>query len=200
MSGAIQLFSVPVYKGSITGTEDNIKQTWDLLNSIWEDCEEGVWSGETGKSTGQKDLMLHQRPEIEWLIASMFPSVIDYWDNYLGYAPGRIDVTSSWANLHYDNDCTLEHSHSDGVRQAHVASVFYLKKQQGGDIVFSDPLDYIRRLTPIANPAGDAILGKQVECLTGDFLLFPGWLRHKTLPANGKRVAISVNFYGRVLD
>jgi len=200
MSDRVDMFSIPIYKGSLSGDVVDIENTWDLLNDIWGECEEGVWSGETGRTTAEKNLMLHTYREMEWIIEGMLPSVVDYWDNHLRYAPSQIQVSSSWANLHFDNDVTMEHSHSDGVRQAHVASVFYLKKQEGGDILFCNPLDYIHRLTPLANPVGDAILSKEVKCLTGDFLLFPGWLRHKTSPSNGKRVAISVNFYGNHLD
>lgn len=196
----MDLFSIPVHKASLTGTEKEIKDTWDLLNDIWDECSPGQFSGETGKSTAEKTMYLHECPEMQWIIDQMMPSVIEYWDKQLNFMPAAIAPTHSWANLHNDGDYTKEHSHSAGPRQAHVASVFYLKKQEGGDIEFCNPLDYIHRLTPLRDPVDDAILSHKVDCLTGDFLLFPGWLRHRTSPANGKRVAISVNYYGRVLD
>ena len=154
------------------------------------------WAGETGKSTGQKDLFLHERTEMNWIINAMYPHVLKYWDQNLKYNPTKIIPVSSWANLHEDGDNTNEHSHSDGMNQAHVASVFYLEKEQGGDIEFCNPLDYIHRLTPRAIGLGDKILSETVACSTGDFLLFPGWLRHRTTPANGRRIAISINFNG----
>lgn len=192
------MFDIPVRKGFVTGHAQQISDLWNLLGEIWNDCERGVWSGESGRSTGQQLLDLHDYPEMEWVIQQMMPEVINYWDNDLKYAPTNIQPVASWSNLHEDGDFTAEHSHSDGLRQAHVASVFYLKKAEGGDIEFCDPLDYVKRLTPLARSAEDAILSESMPCTTGDFLLFPGWLRHRTQPAIGKRVAISINFNGGV--
>tara|TARA_B100000073_G_C23569763_1_gene507614 strand:+ start:171 stop:761 length:591 start_codon:yes stop_codon:yes gene_type:complete len=192
----LNLFSVPVYKDNVKGTSEEILNTFNLLDSIWKDCDREVWAGETGKSTGQKDLFLHERTEMNWIINAMYPHVLKYWDQNLKYNPTKILPVSSWANLHEDGDNTNEHSHSDGMNQAHVASVFYLEKEQGGDIEFCNPLDYIHRLTPRAIGLGDKILSETVACSTGDFLLFPGWLRHRTTPANGRRIAISINFNG----
>jgi hypothetical protein len=190
------MFDIPIKKGYIFGTPKEIKQTWDILQDMWSYCDRGVWSGETGLSTGQQALDLHAYQEFDWIISQMIPHVINYWDKDLKYAPASIEPVSSWANLHEDGDYTKEHSHSDGIRQAHVASAFYLEKGEGGDVEFCDPLDCIRRLTPLAKPAGDAIISESMPCTTGDFLLFPGWVRHRTQPAIGKRVAISINFNG----
>lgn len=190
------MFDIPIKKGFISGTPKEIQQTWDILQDIWVSCNRGAWSGETGVSTGQKTLDLHTYHEFDWIIGQMFPHVIDYWDKDLGYAPTDIQPVAAWANLHEDGDYTQEHSHSAGIRQSHVSSVFYLKKGEGGDIEFCDPLDHIRRFTPLARSIDDAILSDSVPSLTGDFLLFPGWLRHRTQPAIGKRVAISINYNG----
>jgi len=190
------MFDIPIKKGFITGTQSEIKLTWDILHDIWSTCDKGAWSGETGVSTGQQILDLHVYKEFDWIVGQLIPNVIEYWDKDLGYCPAHIQPVASWANLHIDGDCTQEHSHSAGIRQAHVASVFYLKKGEGGDIEFCDPLDHIRRFTPLARSVDDAILSESMPCTTGDFLLFPGWLRHRTQPAIGKRVAISINFNG----
>jgi len=190
------MFDIPIKKGFITGTQSEIKLTWDILHDIWSTCDKGVWSGETGVSTGQQILDLHVYKEFDWIVGQLIPNVIEYWDKDLGYCPAHIQPVASWANLHTEGDFTQEHSHSAGIRQAHVASVFYLKKGDGGDIEFCDPLDHIRRFTPLARSVNDAILSESMPCTTGDFLLFPGWLRHRTQPAIGKRVAISINFNG----
>ena len=191
------MFDIPVRKGFVTGNSQQIHDLWNLLGDIWNECDRGEWSGESGRSTGQQLLDLHAYPEMDWIIQEMMPDVIDFWDNDLKYASANIQPTASWANLHEDGDTTAEHSHSDGKRQAHVASVFYLKKSpDGGHIEFCDPLDYVKRHTPLATCAGDAILSESMPASTADFILFPGWLRHRTQPAVGKRVAISINFNG----
>ena len=80
-----------------------------------------------------------------------------------------------------------------------VLSVYYLEKDEGGDICLCDPLDYIRRLTPLKKDWGDAIIAEPVPTRTGDFLLFPGWIRHRTNRATNKRQAISINFNGNLV-
>ena len=190
------MFDIPIKKGFVSGTPKEIQQTWDILQDIWGSCDRGGWSGETGLSTGQQILDLHTYKEFDWITNQIMLDVIEYWDKDLGYVPADIQPVASWANLHTDGDYTQEHSHSGGIRQAHVASVFYLKKGEGGDIEFCDPLDHIRRFTPLAKSVDDAILSQSMPSVTGDFLLFPGWLRHRTQPAIGKRVALSINFNG----
>ena len=129
----MNLFSIPVYKGHLD--EDfNIPDLWSGLSK-------GVWSGETGYSTAQSDLRLWDSfPEVGDLIEGLFPHVLKYWET-LGYTPARIEPTASWANWHEAGDHTHEHAHCDGTRQTHVASVYYMEKQAGGDIELINPLD-----------------------------------------------------------
>ncbi len=190
------LFPVPVLQGRIEPPLGLVEE----LTSMYKDCNRGVWASETGVSTGELGMALHQQsPLLEELIKSMMPSVIEYWDQYLGYAPAEIQPTASWSNLHARGDHTGEHSHCNGRLGCHIASVYYLEKGEGGDIELVDPLDYIRRLTPLQKDHGDAIMATPVETRTGDFLLFPGWLRHRTQPATWKRHAISINFNGNLV-
>ena len=74
-----------------------------------------------------------------------------------------------------------------------------MEKGEGGDIQLCDPLDYIRRLTPLQKDWGESIISETVPTETGDFLLFPGWIRHRTQFATGQRQAISINFNGHLV-
>ena len=71
-----------------------------------------------------------------------------------------------------------------------------MEKQEGGDIELINPLDYLHRFTPLAKDHGDMLMSESISCVTGDFLLFPGWMRHRTQPATSNRKAISINFNG----
>ena len=193
----LSLFSVPILHGHIDPPVGLVEE----LTSKYDDCTRGVWSSETGYSTGELGMFLHEESTlIEKLIESMMPSVKDYWDNHLGYAPADIRPTASWSNIHQEGDNTGEHSHCNGQLGCHIASVYYLEKGKGGDIELVDPLDYIRRLTPLQKNWGDAMIATPVETRTGDFLLFPGWLRHRTSKATGQRQAISINFNGKLYE
>ena len=190
------LFPVPVLQGHLDPPLGLLEE----LESMYKECTPGAWASETGVSTGELGMNLHQRsPLMEDLITGMMDAVVEYWDQHLGYAPAEIQPTASWSNLHGRGDYTGEHSHCNGRLGCHIASVYYLQKDEGGDICLCDPLDYIRRLTPLQKDNGDAIISEPVAARTGDFLLFPGWIRHKTNRATNKRQAISINFNGNLV-
>ena len=196
MNQLLNLFPVPVLKGHIDPPEGLFEEIKIKL----EDCKKGKSASETGKSTGELGMFLHEEvPQVAELVGQMTESVIEYWDKHLGYAPAEIKPTASWSNWHTYNDFTGEHSHCNGRLGCHVASVYYLEKDEGGDICLCDPLDYIRRLTPLKKDWGDAIIAEPVPTRTGDFLLFPGWIRHRTNRATNKRQAISINFNGNLV-
>ena len=51
-------------------------------------------------------------------------------------------------------------------------------------------------MTPLAGEQGDMLMSESIPSKTGDFFLFPGWMRHRTSPTKNKRIAISINFRG----
>jgi len=195
MNQLLNLFPVPVLKGHIDPPEGLV----EVLAEKYKQCNKAAWAKESNLSTGELGMDLMMEPLVAQVIEEMMGSVLEYWDQHLGYAPAEIQPTASWSNLHARGDRTGEHSHCNGRLGCHIASVYYLEKGEGGDIELVDPLDYIRRLTPLQKDHGDAIMATPVETRTGDFLLFPGWLRHRTQPATWKRHAISINFNGNLV-
>ena len=190
------LFSIPVWQGHIDPPEGLI----EVLEERYKKCKRGEWASETGYSTGEFDLELHMtEPLVAGLIEDMMGSVCEYWDQHLKFAPAQIEPTACWSNIHQEGDNTGEHSHCNGKFGCHIASVYYLEKGEGGDIQLCDPLDYIRRLTPLQKDWGEGIISETVPTRTGDFLLFPGWIRHRTEFATGQRQAISINFNGNIV-
>ena len=195
MSQILNLFPVPVLKGHIDPPEG----LYEMLQEKYKQCNKAAWAVESNLSTGELGMHLMEDPLVATIIETMLPSVLDYWDQYLKYAPAQIEPTSCWSNIHQEGDWTGEHSHSSGQYGCHVASVYYLEKGEGGDIQLCDPLDYIRRLTPLQKDWGESIISETVPTETGDFLLFPGWIRHRTQFATGQRQAISINFNGHLV-
>jgi len=196
MNQILNLFPVPVLKGHIDPPEGLISE----LEEMYSNCSKGVWASESNVSTGELGMNLHENsPGVRKLVDLMIESVIKYWDNTLEYAPANIIPTASWSNLHGEDDWTGEHSHCNGRLGCHIASVYYLEKGEGGNIELVNPLDYIHRLTPLKKDWGDAIMSTPVPTQTGDFLLFPGWLRHRTQKSTGRRHAVSINFNGNLV-
>ena len=190
-----KLFYTPVYQGHIDPPEG----LHELLQEKYKNCNKAAWASESNLSTGELGMDLFKEPLVTDLINVMMGAVINYWDEHLGYAPAQIEPTSCWSNIHQKGDWTGEHSHCSGMLGCHIASVYYLEKGEGGDIEMVDPLDYVRRLTPLHKDHGDAMISTPLDTRTGDFLLFPGWMRHRTEFATGQRQAISINFNGDIV-
>ena len=195
MSQILNLFPVPVLKGHIDPPEG----MHEMLQEKYKECNKAAWGGESNLSTGELGMDLMIEPLVAGLIENMMGSVIEYWDQHLHFARAQIKPTSCWSNIHQKGDWTGEHSHTSGQYGCHIASVYYLEKGEGGDIQLCDPLDYIRRLTPLDKDWREPLISETVPTKTGDFLLFPGWIRHRTEFATGQRQAISINFNGDIV-
>ena len=82
MNQILNLFPVPVLKGHIDPPEGLFEAIAEKL----EDCHKGKWASETGKSTGELGMDLHETvPEVAELIDLMLPTVVDYWYQHLLY-------------------------------------------------------------------------------------------------------------------
>jgi len=64
-----------------------------------------------------------------------------------------------------------------------------------GNLVIENPLDAILSSQPMDYKAQEQ-LHYEIEVKTGDFIMFPGWLRHYVKPntTNEKRLILGVNF------
>jgi len=201
MFETLNLFPTPVHKVKIVPTDEQFKNLDMLLTEWFDNSKEAVWALETGKSTGQKDLFLHHRPEMQWLLEATHFAACQYWIA-LDYAHNaQLVCPTSWANLHKPGQVTGEHSHCGGSQKAHVSAVYYFKKPaDSGNIEFRDPLEYIHSLSP-RNEYNDEIIPKahtEIESDQFDLLLFPSWMKHRTQvnKSTGDRIAISLNFIG----
>ena len=190
-----KLFHTPVYQGHIDPPEG----LHEMLQEKYKNCNKAAWAAESNLSTGELAMDLYKEPIMVDLINVMMGAVIEYWDQWLHFAPARIEPTSCWSNIHQKGDWTGEHSHSSGMYGCHIASVYHLEKGEGGDIQLCDPLDYIHRLTPLFKDWREQLISETIPAKTGDFLLFPGWIRHRTEFATGQRQAISINFNGDIV-
>lgn len=196
----IDLFPTKIRKGIITPSQQQDTETYETLNSLFNNCTLNSWTGESGKSTGELNLTLHEHPSLAWMFDFLHGEVLNFW-NDIGYRRNaRIFLLNSWANFHTKDDTTIEHSHSDGsYGDNHISGVYYFRKPKNdGHIHFCDPLDYIRRLCPYENMFGVETISEPVVADQYEFILFPSWMRHKvnTYNTNEDRIAISFNYRG----
>ena len=121
---------------------------------------------------------------------SVFNEILDRWlINGIVYAP-----TDSWINEHPTGAWTDEHNH----RGSDFVVVYYIQvPQNSGTIMFRDPLEYHWGKAHGTNNRGiDEMWYPVGPVKTGDIILFPGWLYHKTernLNAES-RFVMSTNF------
>jgi uncharacterized protein (TIGR02466 family) len=101
---------------------------------------------------------------------------------------GMSNVVNSWANRHYSNGETLEHSHNFVT---FVASCYFSCPPNSGNIVFKDPLEYHKATFPVIP---ELSFNHEVEVQTNDVLIFPGWLKHSVLPSKTDEERIVITF------
>jgi uncharacterized protein (TIGR02466 family) len=208
----LNLFSVPVKHGWIIPTIDQYEETHAYLHSLFANCSRGRWALETGKSTAELDggASLFQNELFDWLTLPILSEVKNYWVETLHYRKDfHMYVDSMWANLHGNGDNTGLHAHVNGRGKSHVSVVYYFTKERGsGDIQFANPLEHILRMCPLdqsyddwSRSGGYSYDYHTAPTVETDYLIFPSWLKHRTLPNNNsERIAISINFSGYPID
>jgi uncharacterized protein (TIGR02466 family) len=196
----INLFAIPVIKVKLTPTDFQFNALDALINKLLAESTENAWALEDGKSTGEKDLYLYKHIQAKWLVDGALEHVRALWQT-MDYRRGaEIVPTSSWANLHQYGQATGEHSHCGGAMKSHISVVYYLKKPPGsGNIMFTDPLEYIHKMTP-AHVYDETLnsMYTEINAEQFDLVIFPSWLKHHTQAnmTQEDRVAISINYIG----
>ena len=210
------LFPTTVVTGQIIPTDDQFNETYAFLMQAFDRCK-GGWALETGKSTSefQDGKALFEEPEMDWITHPLLVAARDYWNNTVKYRKDwHLYIDSMWANLHTEGDSTGLHAHVGGARsKSHVSCVFYFQKElNGGQLQFENPLQQIHRMCPLHKEYDDWSREDDdyneycydwytLDTQTFDYVIFPSWLRHRTLPYHKKeRIAISVNISGYPLD
>ena len=116
---------------------------------------------------------------------------IDDFFHQLEYT-GKWNYVNSWASIYPKNSWVPGHSHGD----AHWAGVYYVKVplDSNSPIIFHDPKEYALS----AEPTGFKYRGDNGEIIAsceGKLLLWPGYLKHYTMPnmSDESRIIISFN-------
>jgi uncharacterized protein (TIGR02466 family) len=188
----INLFSLPIYKVNILDQIDagNLEQK---LQSEFARCPPNTSDLEKngGVSTYNTNCNLHLEEYAKTISNIVLQHAKLYWkilDVDTRLEP-RID--QCWSNVHYNNSITIEHSHS---LYPIVATLYVKSEKNSGNLVLINPMEY--SLTHI--PYGVPIENKtetSINVATGDLVLFPGWVRHKTAEnlSNQPRIVLSFN-------
>ena len=155
-------------------TEEYIKTIVGKLKFASIPLETGV----AASSVNDLDCKPHEIEEnadfLKWLNEKVREVFID-WEY-----PSRLPYYfyNSWANVHHKTGQTEEHNHA----LTNMVVSCYLKcPENSGNILFRDPIHDYRSMEPIMSGSNP---WREIKVTTGDVLIFPGWLYHKTQPSS----------------
>jgi uncharacterized protein (TIGR02466 family) len=179
---------------------DDIYANFQKLSNHWATetdmtiVESGDGWSTTRVGMHDADMQPHFQPHMQDYHAWLGNRIGWVWDQF-GYLSRQSEISKSWFNRHGLGAQTLEHTHN--AVELVVAS--YIKNDPGqGFIEFRDPLEYHKTGYPYN---AEKEIWKPVSCQTGDVLIFPGWLNHRTQQndAGGERICMTYNINSRLL-
>lgn len=189
----INLFSLPIAKINLLQYNLDLDKIKRLLYPIFDKAKLNNVDLEKqgGISTYYADSHLHLHDELSVLNSIVLEQVKLYWkvlDISDNLEPA---IDQCWANVHLKDSYTSQHSHS---LMPIVASFYLAADPQAGDIVFINPMEYGLTHIPYNGPI-ESKIETSVHVKTGDLVLFPGWIRHKTQEnlSGSDRIVITFN-------
>jgi uncharacterized protein (TIGR02466 family) len=161
---------------------------WQTLKPICENLIDGVSYKDAtqltyGQTSQYNNLKPHQikefAPFYSWLM-SCIPNIAkvivgQQSHDVMEENSSNMDyyVSNSWVNVHNKDGVTSEHNHAcTGL----VVATYLNMPENSGYFECKDPLEYHKAMLPLAN----SHLWRQIPTISGDLLVFPGWLKHRT--------------------
>jgi uncharacterized protein (TIGR02466 family) len=156
----------------------------------------GVMAGGGKTSVLNQGKAPHGWQEMKPILNWFTPHMKEIWKQWELQSDIELNIFKSWTNITKSSGYVEEHDHGG----CHFAVSMYLEKPEGsGDIQFRNMNLSLNANTPKdgkANGINDYFT--EVKAVTGDALVFPGWLPHR-VPANPtdkERIVFSFNVHG----
>jgi len=167
------LFESVIWKGHYDGDLSEFKDHALRLLSTSKKLNAGL-ERDGGLSSSSDKNAPHNWREcdsfIEWLIKPS-AAIWDHW--HLSKHRAR-KIGSSWVNIHPKGAWTAEHQHGS----ASMVVVLYINQPEGGgNLEILDPMLYNWSSVP-GRLTGR--VWREVPVQTGDVVIFPGWVMHRT--------------------
>lgn len=188
----INLFSLPIYKVNILDQID--------INSLEKSLQDELSQSSPkisnleingGVSTYTTNCNLHLKEYSKTISNIVLQHARMYW-KILDVDP-RLEpkIDQCWSNVHYNGSLTIEHSHS---LYPIVATLYIKAEKNSGNLVLINPMEYSLTHIPYGVPI-ESKTETSIKVSTGDLILFPGWVRHKTEEnsSNSPRIVMSYN-------
>ncbi len=169
---------------------------WNLLepicNELIDTTPHGLTLVSNGHTSHQNKRQPHKirefAPYFNWLKEMVTQIAI----NGMGYSKvyHEYKITNSWVNVHDKGGITSTHNHSNTFL---VAAAYLNMPENGGYFECKDPLEYVKGEHYFDDQMW---MWKEIPTISGDVLIFPAWLRHRTQVNNSdeKRWVLTTNF------
>lgn len=135
---------------------------------------------------------IHKFEEAQDLVNFAEQEAAKYWKELQYSELLEPKIIQMWANRQPKGGSVRSHLHGTMP----ITAVLYVNAKQGmGNIVLENPLESLLVSQPMDYSA-QAFMHHEIEVKTGDFIMFPGWMRHyvqeNTLDED--RLIIAMNF------
>jgi uncharacterized protein (TIGR02466 family) len=198
---SVDIFPTKIYHvSSDVDCQQMLDAVVDILASSYREAEtnnQGSMRG-NGLCSYNASRRLHQRSEFQSLIAFIEKHATAYWQD-LGYMPSqRPKVFEMWTNVYKKDSFIDMHSHSP----IQMTASFYLQQPaDGGNLAFEHPMMQLMKHQPYEHALiryHSEAWEHDVPVKTGDLVLFPGYLNHRTRPnqSDSDRIIIGANLCG----
>jgi len=190
------LFPVKIFRDKILGLDEAFAKVQHEVEIEW--SKPSASHNDVGPFTYTTYNSLntfHNHPAFENITLQLEPMIKKCWAEYKFYNGLTPQICEMWINKTCKNSGIIAHNHTPYL----LSGVMYIKMDPGmGDIIFENPNHLVASLQPFGWQGPEGVqydIEETVSIQSGDVLIFPGWLRHKTKinETNLPRYAVSFN-------
>jgi len=168
------------------------KSLYPICNELVQSTPRGLSLVTNGHTSHQNKKQPHKLPEFKEYFEWLTPMVKDIAVHGMGYSDSFhvYKISNSWCNVHYPAGKTHAHNHSNTFM---VAAAYLNVPEDSGYFLAKDPLEQVKSFYYHDNPEW---MWSQIPVVSGDVLVFPGWMQHKTQEnkSNEERWVLTTNF------
>ncbi len=196
----VDIFPLKIYKTHIQDVENLLPSLQPLLEESYEKttCNNQGSMRNNGLCSYNVSRELHKDPAFAPIVDIINHHVSIFWKE-LGYGHTPY-IFEMWSNKYVPGSFIDSHNHSPIPL---TVSLYLKKEENSGNIVFEHPLETLLKHQPYKSlqdrDAYHTLFDHELEVTTGDLVIFPGYLRHKTQSNNSQteRIMIGANINHR---
>jgi uncharacterized protein (TIGR02466 family) len=190
----VEILPLTIREVFMPNCEDIIKKAIENIMPLFDESIEPFHASVDGhKSLYYRNSKLANSVDLTEIINFVNEQSQIYWDSLHYSKLLKPYVIQSWANITPNGGKLSVHSHSP----APIAGVFYLNATpEMGNFIIENPLDALLKCQPYEfdfKPKN--FLNHEISIASGKLILFPGYLKHGTLPnpTDDLRIVLGLN-------